>query len=726
MHTRVASFCQARFAGAVLCAVALGAVLALAAGLCSAAAARAQTRYVYRYDAWRYDVGGIDLGAAWRAPGYDDSAWPSGVGALGFASASYGVALGTRFETIGPSTQTVYFRVAFDVADPSVVSALRLDAAWAHGFVAYLNGTEVTRQSMPAGSVDATTAAMTHVPTGFEAIDLTAARTALVAGRNVLAVELHQTSPPSDILLWLGVLSYEVSVPSVVRGPYLQRATPTSVLVRWRTNQPSLGVVRYGDAPSSLTATATDPAGAPSVDHAVTVTGLTPGARSFYSVGTTTSAMPLAGGDTEHSFVTPPIVGTTDPVRVWVIGDSGTGNATQRAVRDAYYALDAREGRETDVWLMLGDNAYGSLGGGGGSDADHQYAIFENAYERLLRTTAVWPAFGNHDWADGASDPTAQTGPYFDVFSSPRAGEAGGVASGSEAYYSFDHGNVHFVCMNTQDPVAESASWLESDLAATTAPWIIGFFHVPPYTHGTHDSDAAGHAAARAFGQMMEAHGADLVLTGHSHDYERSILLDGLDTTSDAFVANPALYTVNGGDGRQDGDGAYTKPAARAPHQGTVYVVDGNSGGRVDTGEGVGPLDHPVMVELTDPRTGTTKRGLFNAGSLVLDIDGARLDARYIDQEGAVLDHFTILKGDGVALDDGGARADGGVAPDGASALDAGPSTTAPIAADGGCGCLVVGGAANVLAPHWAWAVVVAVVAMRRRRRRCRRLPSAC
>ena len=76
-------------------------------------------------------------------------------------------------------------------------------------------------------------------------------------------------------------------------------------------------------------------------------------------------------------------------MRVWVLGDSGTAHMNADAVRDAYLAFTGT--RYTDVWLMLGDNAYPI-----GTDDDYQAAVFET-YPTVLRQTVLWPSFGNHD-----------------------------------------------------------------------------------------------------------------------------------------------------------------------------------------------------------------------------------------------------------------------------------------------------------------------------------------
>src|SRR5262245_65360871 len=86
---------------------------------------------------------------------------------------------------------------------------------------------------------------------------------------------------------------------------------------------------------------------------------------------------------------------------------------------------------------------------------------------------------------------------------------------------------------------------------------------------------------------------------------------------------------LNAGDGRLDGTGAYAKASGgQAPHQGAVYVVAGSGGST-----GGGSLDHPAMFAAFD-----------TLGSLVLDVNGSRLDARFLDAAGTVRDHFTIRK----------------------------------------------------------------------------------
>ena len=72
-------------------------------------------------------------------------------------------------------------------------------------------------------------------------------------------------------------------------------------------------------------------------------------------------------------------------------------------------------------------------------------------------------------------------------------------------------------------------TWLKADLEQTTADWLVAYFHHPPYTKGSHDSDREKQLVEMRTYVMpiLESGGVDLVLTGHSHIYERSMLMDG-------------------------------------------------------------------------------------------------------------------------------------------------------------------------------------------------------
>jgi hypothetical protein len=417
-----------------------------------------------------------------------------------------------------------------------------------------------------------------------------------------------------------GAGTFPAFAQTVTRGPFLQIARSDGMTVRWRTSPGADGRVWYGPSPASLTQWVDDPVSAQ--EHAITITGLSPDMRYYYAVGTTTTQ--LAGADSLHWFETSPPAGSTDPVRMWILGDSGLAGPNQNAVRDAYLAYPGAA--DTDVWLMLGDNAYNA-----GTDAEFTTGLF-NPYASPLRTMPLWPTRGNHD--------VVRAGPnndYYDFFTLPVAGEAGGVASGTEAYYSFDYANVHVVCLDSEGSDRSvggpMVTWLRQDLAANTADWCIAFWHHPPYTKGSHDSDNAADSGGRMQDMrqnvlpVADSLGVDLVLTGHSHSYERSFLLNGHYGLSSTLTGGMIL---DGGDGREDGDGAYEKTTpGPAAFEGAVYVVAG-SGAQISGGS----LNHPANYT-----------SLNVLGSVVLDVVGLRMDATFLDNTGAVRDYFTLTKG---------------------------------------------------------------------------------
>ncbi|HMF95665.1 MAG TPA: Ig-like domain-containing protein [Vicinamibacterales bacterium] len=403
---------------------------------------------------------------------------------------------------------------------------------------------------------------------------------------------------------------------TITRGPYLQLGTPSSIVVRWRTATATDSQVVYGPDPANLIWSATIPTA--TTEHEVALTSLVPNTKYFYAVGS--SSVRLEGGDSNHFFLTSPAPGTPIQTRVWVLGDSGTSDANAASVRDAFYAFNGST--PTNLWLMLGDNAYN-----GGTDAEYQAAVFD-MFPATLRQSVLWPTIGNHDIANTSLG----TGPYYDIFTLPKNAQAGGLASGTEAYYSFDYGNIHFICLDSFDVDLTAGSpmmtWLQNDLASTSQRWIIAYWHHPPYSKGSHDSDVDYELTMmrQNANPLLEAAGVDLVLSGHSHSYERSFLIDGHYGTSSTFTNS---MKVDGGSGREDGTGAYRKPnVIPSPHAGAVYTVAGSSGFN-----GGGPLNYPAMFV-----------SLNVLGSLVLDVNDGRLDAHFVDNTSTVRDYFTILK----------------------------------------------------------------------------------
>ncbi len=142
---------------------------------------------------WRYLDDGSDQGTAWRATAFDDSSWSSGNAELGFGD-------GDENTTINDVSQiTNYFRKAFTVTPSQAAEALlTLNAKRDDGMVVYVNGTEVWRDYMPTGTINYNTQATTYVPDDGDDWQTLNIPNVLVAGTNVIAVEIHQNSPTSS------------------------------------------------------------------------------------------------------------------------------------------------------------------------------------------------------------------------------------------------------------------------------------------------------------------------------------------------------------------------------------------------------------------------------------------------------------------------------------------------------------------------------------------------
>jgi len=158
--------------------------------------------------------------------------------------------------------------------------------------------------------------------------------------------------------------------------------------------------------------------------------------------------------------------------------------------------------------LTLGDNQYEN-----GTLAAYQEA-WANNWGRPALKDITYPSIGNHEYnTPGASG-------YFDYFGA-RAGERG------KGYYSFNLGSWHLIALNTGsndkckplscDENSEQEKWLREDLQKNSSACTLAYWHRPLFTSGLH----RGATETRSFWRDLYDARADLVLNGHSHQYER-------------------------------------------------------------------------------------------------------------------------------------------------------------------------------------------------------------
>ena len=446
-------------------------------------------------------------------------------------------------------------------------------------------------------------------------------------------------------LLFLAV-SLSLPQTKILRGPYLQLSTSSSIVIVWRTNRPIEPVVAYGKTLNSIDQKESDnyvlrispvvENGIPdrhfsrlhsappnTYQYEMTLSGLEPETKYFYEISDGETILEKRAKAVHFS--THPPEGEQRSVRIWVVGDSGTGEEDQLKVYQAALDQIASNGKPLTMYLHVGDMAYTD-----GKEDEFQQNYFD-VYQPTLQNTVCWPAMGNHE--GHTSSGKTQDGPYYDAYVLPTNAAAGGVASGTEAYYSFDYGAVHFICLDSHDldrhERGDMARWLQMDLKANDSEWLIAFWHHPPYTKGSHDSDNPATdlqlvEMRERIMPILEDHGVDLVLTGHSHVYEPSMLIDKAYQTP--TVAGGVI--LDDGDGNIQGDGAYRKSVGLNPHEGVAQIVTGHGGAAV-TKQGISPIMRQTLVE---------------HGSVFVDIDGDLMTVQMIGKTGEVRDEFHMAK----------------------------------------------------------------------------------
>lgn len=581
---------------------------------------------------WKYKDDGTDQGTAWRAEAFDDSNWKSGVAELGYGDNDETTVLG-----YGPDGNnkyiTAYFRKSFNIADINAYSSYKFSFRRDDGVVLYVNGTELFRDSMPTGTILYNTLAKTIPDDGNTVLNrtFTVPASLLKNGTNVIAAEVHQNAANSSDLTWILELTGKIpGSAAITRGPYLQSATSNSIVLRWQTDDAVDSKVAYGFAANALTQSVTD--NVVTTNHTVTLTGLTPYTKYYYSIG---SSLVKIQGDGDNYFVTSPISGAEGKYTFWVAGDCGNNSTNQKNVRDRYNAYIGNG--VTNGWLLLGDNAYDA-----GTEDEFSSKFFGIYQGSIMKHAPLWPVPGNHDYANNASNQDTKNVPYFSIFNVPTQAQAGGVASNTEAFYSYDYGNIHFLALDSYgeennlrlyDTLGAQVQWIKNDLAANTKKWTVAYWHHPPYTKGSHDSDTESDLVKMRtnFIRILERNGVDLILCGHSHSYERSKLMKGHYGLESTF--NAATHNLSQSSGKYDGTSnscTYLKDSLHT--EGTVYIVSGSAG---QLGGQTSGYPHNALSAYSD---------VTNGGSMVLEFDGNRLDAKWVCADGQIRDNFTIIK----------------------------------------------------------------------------------
>ena len=444
-------------------------------------------------------------------------------------------------------------------------------------------------------------------------------------------------------ILFLLCLQLNAIAQLLTRGPYMTMATQHGVTITWRTNFACNSKVMYGQSVGAFMGGVVN--NNLTTEHVVKLTGLLPDTKYYYTIGTSNITLQ---GDTKNYFRTLPLTSPAynKTIRILAVGDVAKATVYEEQMRDAF--LHYIDTNYVDGYLMLGDNAYPS-----GQDTDFQNGFFNYFEPSITAHTVLWPALGNHEYANTSSLRQTHAIPYFDIFTLPAQGECGGVTSNTEMYYSFNIGNAHFINLDsygleevsgnyygiTDTAVSPQIQWLIQDLTANTLPWVIVSFHHAPYCMGTHNSDTESDLAAirEHVNPILERYNVDLVLNGHDHTYERSSFMHhhyGLESTFDSTI-HIVQHTSALNDATPFSCPIIKNSIPPLPSDsGLLYIVIGSGS------------DYVASPQITWPHNAMYYSNYDNHGSLLLTIKENKLRGEWIstDTNQVVKDHFTMYK----------------------------------------------------------------------------------
>ncbi|MGI4788920.1 MAG: metallophosphoesterase [Janthinobacterium lividum] len=357
-----------------------------------------------------------------------------------------------------------------------------------------------------------------------------------------------------------------------------------------------------------------------------------------------------------------------EQTRFVAFGDNSYGDPGQRAV--AYHAYQAHP----DIIVNTGDNVYEH-----GLDSEYAkyfYPIYNadtpdpKVGAPLLRSVPFYTVMANHDVSskDAHRHPSANfdqhrdslayytamhlplNGPATPPSPTPVLGDPSLIADFQKsagtrfprmANYSFDHGDAHFLCLDSNDYIDPTSpalhAYIEADLKATDALWKFVVYHHPAFNVG---AEHYTEQHMRAISPFLEAHNVDFCLNGHEHVYQRSMPMrfqpTDLSKATPSHVSArliPGVFTL---DKAFDGK-THTKP------NGVIYITTG-AGGKELYDPGFD--DHPELwLHPEDNNVAYVSRFVSNLHSFtVFDIHGSTLVMTQIGEDGKELDRIEVTK----------------------------------------------------------------------------------
>ncbi len=281
----------------------------------------------------------------------------------------------------------------------------------------------------------------------------------------------------------------------------------------------------------------------------------------------------LANGPPDHANPAEYAPAPPTSLRFAMLGDFGDDSTAEANVA----ALVAAQ--TPDIVVTAGDNRYGSR---------TYEQVIGNHYGQYVSTVSggtsavnrFFPAPGNHDYNDGGG-----ISQYLNYFDLPGVGVTSTNTSGNERYYDVIEGPVHFFFIDSDEAISNSTdraaqqTWLQTQMSASTAPWQVVLLHHAPFSSANHGSNST-------MQWNYAGWGADAVLAGHDHTYER-------------IGRNGIPYFVNGLGGR------------------SIY-------------------------NFNTPIAGSEVRYNADYGAMIVDATDAEMTFQFLNVSGTVIDTYTV------------------------------------------------------------------------------------
>lgn len=366
--------------------------------------------------------------------------------------------------------------------------------------------------------------------------------------------------------IWLSILAVLLSVQPVfsariVRGPYLEDPTQTTIVLRWQTDKSTPAWLEYGPAPRcnqimKINAEATE--------QKAVLYGLVPNQDFCYRLYIYNDARDGVQAPVEGSFRTL-YTPERKEVHFLALGNTGGENPGAKVLLSEQMA-----DKKADFLVHTGNLTVSGLN----ADAN---AEFFTPYKETLQTTPLFVAIGANEYGPDKGDQDSKSF----VRTNYARFHTMTWSNATPKYYSFDTANARFIFLDANivkgavwapeiDEESAQYKWLKTTLAGAAEKWKIVVLNTPLYSTG--ENGASAEAAARLI-PLFEWYGVDLVLQGGEADYERTFPM-----RKDEPNPRGVTYVTLGGGGATPTRRASTHPSTArfvsAYHYADIKIVD--------------------------------------------------------------------------------------------------------------------------------------------------------